>query len=605
MYIRRTSKTVNGKTYINHLLVESHHTPDGPRQRVICSLGSLLPGPADQWLTVAHRLQSALAGQASLLEDPPLDTLLQQAQPAPPTPAISRRVLPPQPVFLPDELTMEQAHAAGAVHAGHQIWLRLGLPAILQRIGLDERAQLLTEVMTLNRLIEPGSEYAMPEWANRTALSDILETDLALLNDTALYRNLDKLHPHRATIETELAARERSLFNLRESIYLYDLTSTYFEGKQRRNPKAKRGYSRDQRPDCKQVVIGLVLDGDGFPKAHEIFDGNRIDTTTVEEMLTTLERRTAGNRAATVVVDRGMASKANLKQIAGRGYTWLVAAHQTERYRHESAFIDTEGWVPAEPISPEHPEQNKSPVMLKRLVHAGEIHLLCRSNHRKDKDRAIRELHEKRLRDGLERLTKRVEKKRLKTEGQIGEAIGRLRQRHSRVSRYFRIEFNSAEHKLHWGELEEDKHRAEQLDGAYLLKTNRQDMTAAEMWRTYMLLTRVEAAFRTLKTPLRERPIFHQLERRVVTHIFLCVLAYHLVVCIEHALRERGIHWCWDTVRKTLSTHQVVTVRLPTAEGPVLSIRKPTTPEPEHKAIYQALGVPEGIMKAVKTWTSK
>jgi len=565
MYIRRTSKTVKGKTYVNHLLVESCHTPNGPRQRVICSLGSLLPAPADQWLTLAHKLQSALAGQASLLDDQPGDTL-QQTQSTPPVAGRRSRALPSRPAFLLEELTIEQARSAGAVHAGHQMWLRLGLPAILQRIGLDERVQLLTEVMTLNRLVEPGSEYAMPEWANRTALGDILETDLALLNDTALYRNLDKLHPHRASIETALAARERSLFNLQESIYLYDLTSTYFEGQQARNPKAKRGYSRDQRPDCKQVVIGLVLDGDGFPKAHEIFDGNRIDTTTVEEMLTALEKRTAGNRKATVVVDRGMASKDNLKQIGGRGYTWLVAAHQSERYRHQSAFIDQTGWVLAEPMSTEHPEKKKSPVMLKRVVQAGEIHLLCRSDNRKEKDRAIRQLHEKRLLDGLERLSQRVEKKRLKTEGQVGEAIGRLRQRHSRVSRYYRIEFDPAGHKLNWSELEGDKRRAEQLDGAYLLKTNRQDMTAAEMWRTYMLLTRVEAAFRTLKTPLRERPIFHQLERRVETHIFLCVLAYHLVVCVEHALRQRGIHSCWDSVRRILSTHQVVTVRLPTAE---------------------------------------
>src|SRR5450759_539909 len=154
-----------------------------------------------------------------------------------------------------------------------------------------------------------------------------------------------------------------------------------------------------------------------------------------------------------------------------RGYTWLVAAHQNERYLHESEFLDKVGWVPAEPISPpEHPEAQKSAVMLKRLVHEGEIHLLCRSDNRKEKDRAIRELHEKRLRDGLEKLTQRVEKKRLKTGEKVGEAIGRLRQRHSRVSRYYRIEFDSAAHKLNWSELEEDKRRAEQLDGAYLLK---------------------------------------------------------------------------------------------------------------------------------------
>ena len=604
MFIRRTTKISNGKTYVNHLLVESVHTPKGPRQKVICSLGSLEPAPAEEWLAVAHKLGSALAGQKSLLPDQQLETAVGLAQRKRIT-ATARHASQSGPAFLVDEITIEHARAAGAVHAGHQMWLRLGLPSILHKIGLDKKAQLLTEVAVLNRLIDPASEHAMPAWVSRTALSDIVRSNLDLLNDTSLYRNLDKLHPQRTLLEAELAARERTLFNLGESIYLYDLTSTYFEGQQARNPKAQRGYSRDGRPDCKQVVIGLVLDGDGFPKAHEVFDGNRVDTTTVTDMLNALDRRGAGDRKATVVVDRGMASKANLEQIAAHGHTWLVAAHQPEREQHAVEFLSHEGWMPVERSpSATNPAQKKSAVLLKRVEQAQEVHLLCRSEERKQKDRSIRELHEKRMRADLEKLVKRAGKKGLKTASQVGEAIGRIRQRHSRVSRYFRIDFDVSEAKVTWSELEAEKRRSEQLDGAYLLKTNRLDMSATDMWKTYMLLTRVESAFRTLKSPLQERPIFHHLERRVETHIFVCVLAYHLVVSIERALEEHGIHSRWETVREILSTHQVVTVRLPTSEGRVLSIRKPTTPESEHKQIYQALGIPESVVAPVKTWSA-
>jgi len=330
MYLRRTTRRVGGKTYHNTLLVESVATPKGPRQRVICSLGALAPGPKDAWLGTARRLHAALAGQTALVPDAAVDALAARVRSPRPRPAGSG----PGVRIDPDRVTFEDEREAGPVHVGHQMWRLLQLDRILADAGLSRRAQRLTEVMTLNRLVHPASEYAMPDWIRRTALADILGMDFASLADDALYRNLDRLHPQRVAIEQALAARERMLFNLDDTIYLYDLTSTYFEGQCPRNPQAKRGYSRDHRPDCTQVVIGLVLDRDGFPKAHEVFDGNRQDQTTVADMLTRLEERTGRGGGATVVVDRGMAFAENLAQIRARGHHYLVAARYPERGAH-------------------------------------------------------------------------------------------------------------------------------------------------------------------------------------------------------------------------------------------------------------------------------
>jgi transposase len=485
------------------------------------------------------------------------------------------------------------------------MWRLLHLDTILADAGLSRRAQLLTEVMTLNRLVRPAAEHAMPDWIRRTALADILGTDFTVLSDEALYRNLDRLHPQRARIEQALAARERTLFNLDDTIYLYDLTSTYFEGRCPRNPQAKRGYSRDHRPDCKQVVIGLVLDRDGFPKAHEVFDGNRHDQTTVEDMLTRLEERTGRRGGATVVVDRGMAFAANLAQIRARGHHYLVAARYPERGDHQEAFADVADWTEVVRVpSPRNPGQKKTRVFIKRQTAGADVHILCRSEARIDKDRAIRDTHEQRLLADLGKLQARVARGRLRDAAKIQEAIGRLKERYSRVARYYAITYDAATPAVSWTEQAEKKAAASALDGTYLLKTDRQDLADDEIWRLYILLTRVEAAFRALKTPLMERPIFHHLEHRVQTHIFLCVLAYHLLVAIEKRCLDQEFHTSWATLREQLSTHQVATVILPAIDGRILKIRKASTPDDVHREIYRVLQIPHEVMKPVKTWTA-
>jgi transposase len=607
MYIRTTKRVYKGKSYTNHLLVESVLTAKGPRQRTICSLGSLEPAPHEQWLALAHKMESALQGQLSLSgSQPPPALLLARARQGRSQRRESATVRQPAGSFVlidTDHVDTEEHREAGTVHVGHQIWRQLDLDTILGRAGLSKRACTLSEAMTLNRLIFPLSEHAMPDWIRRTAMADIVGEDFSELNEDALYRNLDKLYPNREAIERELGEREKTLFNLDDTLYLYDLTSTYFEGQAKQNPQAKRGYARDKRPDCKQVVVGLVLDRDGFPKAHEVFDGNRQDRSTVDEMLTVLERRTGNKPGSTVIVDRGMAYEENLKQIRGRGHHYIVAGRQAERNEWLDDIENEEEWEEVIRIpSPHNPFQKKSSVQVKRRTKQGEVYILCISAGREEKDRAIRVKHEERLIKDLQGLKARVEKGQLKKSEKIHEAIGRLKERYPRVARYYRMEYDAEHNRVGWQEEAEKKAIAAKLDGSYVLKTDRQDLTADEIWRTYSLLTRVESAFRSMKSPLMERPIFHHLKNRTQTHIFLCVLAYHLLVAIEKRFLDKGIHTSWWTIRQQLSTHQVITVVLPTANGRVLKIRKAGSPEPVHREIYETLRIPLEVMKPIKTW---
>ena len=351
------------------------------------------------------------------------------------------------------------------------------------------------------------------------------------------------------------------------------------------------------------MLVGLVLDGEGFPKAHEVFEGNRQDRSTVQEMLESLEKRTGKKPGGTVVVDRGMAYDENLEQIQARGHHYIVAGRQPERNASLEEFENDDDWEEViRTPSPRNPGQKKSQVQIKRRQKGNEVYLLCVSEGREQKDRAIREKQEQRLARDLQALKTRFETGHLKKAEKIHETIGRLKERYPRVARYYRIEYDAARKSFSWQQDIAKKAIAEKLDGGYVLKTDRQDMTADEIWRTYMLLTRVEAAFRAMKSPLRERPIFHHLQDRTQTHIFLCVLAYVLLVAIEKRFLDCGMHTSWSTLRQQLSTHQVVTVVLPTTDGKILKIRKATTPEPVHREIYATLQIPLEVMKPVKTW---
>jgi transposase len=339
--------------------------------------------------------------------------------------------------------------------------------------------------------------------------------------------------------------------------------------------------------------------------AHEIWAGNRHDSTTIEEMLTALDKRVPLKPGQTVVVDRGMAGEEELKAIRARSLHYLVAAKQGER---DQWLEDFENEADFEPVkrepSPLNPGQHKSEIRV-LIRQRGELtYVLCLSSERKDKDRAIREAHEKRLLADLEKLRKRVAKGKGKgtKPSEVQESMGRLKERYPRVARYYQMNYDASSKVFEYRLDEAKRARAEKLDGSYLLKTDRHDLSAEEAWRTYILLTRAEAAFRCLKTPLGERPIFHHKEIRVDAHIFLCVLAYHLLISIEKTLLDAGVHTSWATVRETLRTHQVSTIVLPTADGRELRIRKASIAEPGQKALYETLGIDPQIIRPRKEW---
>lgn len=601
MYIRKTTRKYKGTTYTTYLLVESCLTDKGPRQRTICSLGSLEPRPREEWLALARKVEAALSGQETIEsvegDKREIERIVDRVKGG----RSHREGMGVQDRVTVDTdgVEVEQAREAGSVHVGHQLWQRLEMDDILKQCGLRSSARVVTEMMVMNRFIAPSSELAMPEWIRRTALEDMLNVDVDRLNEDVLYRTMDKLYPVRERIETQLARREESLFNLEASIYLYDLTSTYFEGLCAQNPQARLGYSRDKRPDCKQLVVGLVIDREGFPKAHEVFEGNSQDRKTVPAMLDALERRVGRKEGVTVVVDRGMAHDENLQQIQDRGYHYIVASKQPERNQWLDEFEDDTGWQEMIRIpSPRNPGQKRTRVMIKRKHKGDLLYVLCVSDGRKKKDRAIRQKQEGRLLADLGKLDQRIEKGSLKKPAAIHQAIGRLKERYPRVARYYIIDFDEQTGRLFVTEQKDKKELAEKLDGGYLLKTDRKDLTEDEIWRTYILLTRVENAFRNMKSPLAERPIFHHKKHRSQTHIFLCVLAYHLLVCVEKMFLDRGIHTSWVSIRNTLSTHQVVTIALPMSNGEIIRIRKDTKPEKEHREIYDVLGLPHRVIKS-------
>src|SRR5271157_2503190 len=502
MYIRKSIRGYKGKTYTNYVLVESVHTAKGPRQKTVCSLGDLSPRPRAEWLKLARKIEDALVGQDDLLDaaDGEVADIVRRVRArradrgeVTPAPSLSRTARGALIKVDPSRVTTERHREAGPVHVGHQFWQRLGLDRILRDCGLSATAQQLACAMALNRLIAPCSEHAMPDWIRRTALADILGVDFGGLTEDPLYGVLDKLYPHRAAIEAARVARERSLFNLDATIYLYDLTSTYFEGECARNGKAKRGYSRDHRADCKQVVVVLVVSREGFPITHEVFAGNTQDRTTLAAMLDRLAERAGLRQGATVVVDRGMAFDDNLAEITDRKLHYVVASRQPERDRWLADLEDTDGFAPLlRQPSPLNPAQKKTTIEIKTRVDGEKTYALCRSEQRIAKDRAIRTKQEGRLRADLDRLAKRVAEKKLVKAEKVNQAIGRLKERYPRVARYFDLSYDAQTATLQ-AQFNADKYaKAERLDGCYLIKTDRNDLSGDELWRIYILLTRAD-----------------------------------------------------------------------------------------------------------------
>jgi transposase len=410
----------------------------------------------------------------------------------------------------------------------------------------------------------------------KTALEDLLGVPAEKINDDRVYRALDKLLPHKPAVERHLRERLGELFAIDYDLLLYDVTSTYFEGLSESNPQAKRGYSRDHRPDCKQVCIALVVTRDGIPLSYEVFDGNTVDVTTVERIVTTIEAR-FGAADRVWVMDRGMVSEKNVAWLRGGGRRYLIGASKSELGRMQQHIVEDADWT-----------RIREDVEVKLVPNAagGETFVLCRSEQRKDKDRAIAERFDGRLKLALERLTGRLERSRKRLDRvQVERQIGRMLERNSRVAGKYEIVVEESDAhasglRLIVRENESWVASSRALEGCYLLRTNVTNWTEDELWRTYIQLTQAEAAFRVQKSDLQIRPVWHRNQERVQAHIFICFLAYVLWKTLEQWTRRTGLGDTARTVLAELAQIQSVDVVLPTTDARELRLRCVVKPEP-------------------------
>jgi transposase len=556
MFIRPCYRAKNGKRHAYWALVESVRTARGPRQRVVAYLGGLEEA-------ARRGVRQAARGLGADRQ--------------------RRLVGAIEPAWVevdPSGVRVEGARGFGGPWLGLELVDRLGLRGFLDRtlpVGREEVAwPVMALVLVLSRLCRPSSELHIAEHLYRTsAMEDLLGVPASKVNDDRLYRALDALLPHKVALETFLKERLGRLFAIEYDLLLYDVTSTYFEGEAAGNPQAQRGYSRDRRGDCKQVCIGLVVTRDGLPLGYEVFAGNRRDVTTLQEMIETMEAR-YGRADRIWVVDRGMVSEATLEFLRGDGRRYIVGTPREMLKQFEQELL-AKDW-----------ETVREGLEVKRCASPDgqETFILCRSQDRREKERAIHARFADRIEEGLKQIAASCQKRHYKVVT-IAKRVGRLLGRNSRAAGLFEtdvVEAPDGRARLVWQKRPAWREWAELSEGCYLLRSNISDWTAQDLWATYMQLTEAEAAFRIQKSDLSIRPIWHQREDRVQAHILVCFLAYVLWKTLGQLCRRAGLGDEPRRVFEEVGGIQVVDVVLPTRQG--IEIRKRCVTRPtEHQAI--------------------
>lgn len=590
MFIKKNKKVVDGKEYTQHVLVESVRTPKGPRHKSIVSLGDLKPRPKEDWLKLVHMVEEALIGQMNIFAESDEEVLRIVDKIKRRKEYIKEDDIPESITINPMNVETDEHKEFGASFVFSYFWDLMKFDEVLQGAGLSSDAIKLTLISAANRLIHPLSDYGMVDWAKkRSYICELSGFDSENLNDDRLYRLLDVLYPGREVIERELYNREKNLFNLEGSLLFVDFTSFYFEGSCVRNNKAKRGYSRDKRPDCKQFVLGAAIGREGFPIASEIFEGNRNDSPAFPIMLSKINER-VNVEGRTLIFDRGIATSENMEYLESgkKKYYWIVACRSWEGVDWLEALESTDWKVV--PLTGKVAGRSDPFVTIKLLSNDKEQMVLVSSEGRKEKDRAIRLRQDKKMVDELDKLSNLINSGKLKDREKIWQKVGRLRERYPRVGRYFKIELKEGQGLFY--EKDEEKLRlAEKSDGIYLLKTNRMDLDFEEIFRAYSLLTRIEKVFKDLKGPVRSRPNRHHRGDRAEAHIFQSVLALHILTAIELRLKENGDCRSWEKIRDILSTHQACSVILPAENGQTYKIKNISKMNEEQHQIYQNLGI--------------
>jgi transposase len=574
MFLRRHSRTKDGKAHAYWSLVETVRTVDGPRQRTLCYLGELNDSAQARWLKTVEVFNAQ--GESHQLKLFPSDV-----QPPEDAGGVARVRL--------DQVRLERSRRFGDSFLGLELWKRLELDRFWEPLldGTGEAAEVpwsrIAALLAINRLCAPGSELAIEErWYPATALDDLLGIEAGKINDTRLYRCLDRLLPYKTKLERHLTRRYGELFAAEFDVLLYDLTSSYVEGAAEKDPMMRRGYSRDHRPDCPQVVIALIVNGEGFPLSYETFDGNRTDVTTLETVLRMVERK-YGKARRVWVFDRGIVSEENLEALRRRGGQYLVGTPRAKLKQFEQPLLEG-GW---EQVRPE------VEVKLVLTPEGEETYILCRSTARRAKEQAIRSRFSTRLEKALQALQKRVAAGQLKDRNKIERKLGSLLARNPQVADLYQVAVTEKDGRLavEWKAIESRQTWQQAREGAYLLRTNLPPGEPAQLWKDYIQLTEAEAVFRALKSELSIRPIFHQLERRAKAHILVAFLGYALWVTLKHLLRRKGSALSPRQALASLGTLVSADIVLPTTDGREIRLRRVTTPSAEQKQLLDQLGI--------------
>lgn len=575
MYLRRRSRTKNGVEYKSWALVEAVRTARGPRQRTIATIGKL-PG-----LDKEERIGWEVIGRFLDGKPQPQPDLFKRENEAPLWATVDIK-----------RVSIERMRHFGDVYLGLLLWNRLGLSTFCQEHIPPGREEIpwsvMAAVLTLARFCAPSSELQIAEsWYAKTALDELVGVPAEKINDDRLYRALDALLPHKDALCRHLQKRYGELFGTTFDFLIYDVTSTYFEGSGKRNAKAKRGYSRDSRPDCVQVCIGLVTSSEGLPLGFEVFDGNRVDVTTVEDIIELMEGK-YGKANRVWVMDRGMVSEENLELLRTRDAHYLVGTPKAMLRKFERDLTES-GWEEVQPgvevkfaSSPEG---------------TNETFLLCRSEGRQEKEQAILNRFIMRLETGLLKLKEQAEKSKRPDRQKVERRIGRLLERNSRAASLFDVAVDERQTEngprlaVTIRKQEERTEWALHTSGSYLLRTNWTGNDPKELWKLYIQLTQAEDAFRTTKSDLGLRPVYHQTAERTEAHILVCFLALAMWRTLQQWMECAGLGTAPRKLMEEMREIRSLDVVLP-AKDKKIRLRTVSAAPQELKILLQRLKLP-------------
>lgn len=602
MYVRKVShyNKSNRVEYHTYKLVESVRTERGPRQRTLLNLGTDFNLPQGKWKEFANRVEEIITGQISLLDYPEeIENIAQNC---------ARKIIRKQSSiipekkdsdYLPDYQTVdinstenEQARTIGAEHVVYHTIKELELDRKLAELKFNRPHLEVAFGVIAARLINPTSERKTHIWLKEiSGIDELMDTDFSKLSQDRVYKVSDMLLKEKKAIEEHLSFKERNLFNLEEKIILYDLTNTFLEGTGKYNKKAHFARSKEKRSDCPLVTLGLVLDADGFPKRSNVFEGNVSEPKTLEGMIKDLSAEKPLVKP-TVVLDAGIATEANIKWLKGNQYSYIVVSRKKKKDIPENVNM----------VTVKKDDNTFVQVALVKNEETDEIELYCHSKGKEKKEQGIKSLFQQRFEEELIKTRSALSKKNgTKRYEKVIEKIGRLKERFKRVAHCYEVvvkkdpETNKAKD-INW-HLKE----TENNNGLYVLRTNREELKEEQIWNIYNTLTDIEDAFRCMKSELGFRPIHHQTELRTDGHIFITVLAYHLLHSIRFKLKHQGIHLSFSTIRNRLSTQVRITTTMKRKDGKMIHIRKSSRAELFHKKIYDALNLRYQPGKTVKT----